>query len=109
MALVVVPVDLVDLVLDLERLDHALGHQRHDPHVLAPVQDQQRRLDPLGTVDRGATPVRVASLRIIGHAHHLLEIEATGPVTVTEALGDLRIAVEIDTRRPQRGLLDERA
>src|SRR6476619_6237560 len=30
-ALVVVPLDLVDLVLDLQGLDHALGHERRDP------------------------------------------------------------------------------
>ena len=55
-ALVVVPVDLVGLALDLERLDHALGHQRDDALVLAAVQDQQRGLDPLGAVDGGAAP-----------------------------------------------------
>ena len=60
-ALVVVPVDLVDLALDLEGLDHPLGHERHDPLVLAPVEDQQRRLDPLGAVDRRSAPVDLGS------------------------------------------------
>src|SRR6185369_17797450 len=51
-ALVVVPVDLVELALDRKRLDHLLAHQWHDPPVLATVEDEQRRLDPLRTVER---------------------------------------------------------
>ena len=52
MLLLVVPVDLVMLALDLERLDHALGHERHDALVLATVEDEERRLDALRAVDR---------------------------------------------------------
>ena len=42
-------------------------------------------------------------------AHLLLEIEAARPVAVPEALGDVRIAVQVDPGSPQAGLLDERA
>src|SRR3954466_14513647 len=34
-AFFVVPLDFVSLALDLEGLDQALGHERHDPLVLA--------------------------------------------------------------------------
>src|SRR6187551_538584 len=62
-ALVVVPVDLEALALDLERLDHPLGHQRDHALVLAPVEDQQGRLDPFRAVDRGAAPVDLSAVR----------------------------------------------
>ena len=109
MALVVVPVDLVGLALDLERLDHPLGHQRDDALVLATVQEQQRRLDPLGSVDRGAAPEELRQCRVVGRAHHLEQVQASRPVAVAEALRDLGIAVEVDAGREHRGLLDERA
>src|SRR5439155_192448 len=56
-ALVLVPVDLVVLPLDLEGLDHLLGHERDDALVLAAVEDQQRRLDRLGPIDGRAAAV----------------------------------------------------
>jgi hypothetical protein len=65
-ALVVVPVDLVVLALDLERLDHALSHERHDPLVLAAMEDQHGRLDALGPVDGRAAPVELLALRLVG-------------------------------------------
>src|SRR4029077_1573593 len=68
-ALVVVPVDLVELVLDLERLDHPLRHQRNDALVLAAVEEQQRRLDPLRLIDRGPAPEELRLARIVRLAH----------------------------------------
>src|SRR6187549_1268225 len=100
--LVVVPVDLVALALDLERLDHPLGHQRHDPLVLAAVEDEQRRLDPLGAIDRGAAPVGLLAGRVVGRAHHLVQVEPAGAIAVAIALGDLGVAVQVDPRAPQR-------
>src|SRR5918995_3981607 len=66
MALVVVPVDLVRLALDLERLDHPFGHEGDDALVLAAVEDQQRRLDPLGAIDRRASSEQLAPGRVVG-------------------------------------------
>ena len=106
--LVVVPVDLVGLVLDLERLDHPLGHERDDPLVLATVEDEQRGLDPLGAIDRRAASIQLRAGGVVGLAHHPFEIQSAGPVTAPVALGDLRVAVQVHARRPHRRLLDQR-
>src|SRR5215204_3239270 len=85
MGLVVVPLDLVGLALDLERLDHPLGHERHHPLVLASMEEQQRRLDALGAMDGRAPPIALGTLGRIGVPHHLLEIESPRPVPAPEA------------------------
>ena len=82
--------------------------KRDDPRVLAPVQDQQRGLDPLGAVDRGSSAVQLGLRRVVRRAHHALELEPPEAVTVAEALGDLRVAKQVDAGPPHRRLLDER-
>src|SRR4029079_15437196 len=84
-ALVVVPLDLVELVLDLERLHHPLGHQRDDALVLAAVEEQQGRLDPLRPVDRRPTVEELRLARVVRLAHLASQVEPAGPIAVTEA------------------------
>src|ERR1035437_9648286 len=105
----IVPMDLVVLALDLERLDDLLRHQRHHTLVLAAMQDQQRRLDTLGLVQGGTAPVGSRGLGVVRLAHHPLEIDPTRAVAVPVALRDLRVAIQIDAGEPQRGLLGENA
>src|SRR5664280_3374303 len=70
MGLVGVPVHLVVLALDLERLDHLLRHERDDAAILPPVEQEERRLDPLGAIERRATPVELGLPGIVQGPHH---------------------------------------
>ena len=109
MLLVVIPVDLVMLALDLERLDDLLGHHRRDALVFAAVEDEEGRLNALRSIQRRATAIRRRSLRVVRLAHHPLQVDPTGPIAVAIALGDLRVAVQVDAGPPQRWLLGQDA
>ena len=72
------------------------------------MEDEQWRLDPLGTVDRGSAAVQLGLRWVVRGAHHPLQVEASGAVAVAVALGNLRVAEQVDAGPPRRGLLDER-
>src|SRR4051812_31599262 len=108
-AFLVVPLDFVPLALDLERLDHPLGHHRHDPLVLAAVDEQERRLDPFRPVDGRPATIGLEASCIVRRAHHLVQIEPAEPVPVAIAFRDLRIAIQVDAGAPEGWLFDEGA
>lgn len=108
-AFFLVPVDFVAFSFDLERFHHPLGHERDDPFVLAPVEDQQRGLDAFGAIHGRAATVSLDPARVVGRAHHLVQVETAHAVAVAVALGDLRITEEVHAGPPQLWLVHEGA
>ena len=51
-------------------------------------------------VDRRAAPEAGRAGRVVRVAHHPVQVEPAGPVAVAVALGDLRVAVQVDPRPP---------